>query len=106
MLQTLPSIRRAEGFGYSAAELYRAPFALPSPREIYQPIKRAADLVLVICGGILIVPLCAVIALLIKLDSRGPVVFWHERFGLGGRRFFVLKFRTMAINGNEILKRA
>jgi len=102
MLQTMPSIQH----GRSAAELYRAPFALPSPQEIYQPFKRIFDLVLVIIGGIVVVPLCALIALLIKLDSNGPVVFWHERFGRGGRRFCVLKFRTMVVNGDEVLKRA
>jgi Undecaprenyl-phosphate galactose phosphotransferase WbaP len=106
MLQTSPSIQESFSLGLTAAELYRAPFALPPSREIYQPFKRAIDLLLVICGGVVVVPFCALIALLIKLDSRGPVVFWHERFGRGGRRFFVLKFRSMAINGDEILKRA
>jgi exopolysaccharide biosynthesis polyprenyl glycosylphosphotransferase len=40
-------------------------------------------------------PLFAVLALLIRLDSPGPVFFLHDRVGLGGRRFRLLKFRTM-----------
>jgi Undecaprenyl-phosphate galactose phosphotransferase WbaP len=75
-------------------------------REMYYHVKRAIDLVLVILGGIFIVPICTVIAILIKLDSRGPVVFRHERYGRDGRSFRVLKFRTMAVNGDELLKHA
>jgi Undecaprenyl-phosphate galactose phosphotransferase WbaP len=105
MLQMSPSIQESFCLGTSAVELYRAPFAPLSARELYQPIKRLMDLLLVICGGIVILPLCLLIALLIKIDSHGPAVFWHARFGRGGRRFFCLKFRTMAINGDEILKR-
>ncbi|HEY3322522.1 MAG TPA: sugar transferase [Planctomycetota bacterium] len=76
-----------------------------SSKEKYWRIKRAIDLACVIIGGIVIVPFCALIALAIKLDSRGPVFYRHERFGRSRRRFRVLKFRTMATNGDEILKR-
>jgi Undecaprenyl-phosphate galactose phosphotransferase WbaP len=75
-------------------------------REIYYRVKRSIDLVLIVLGGIFVVPICAVIAILIKLDSRGPIVFRHERFGRDGHRFRVLKFRTMAVNGDELLKQA
>jgi len=44
---------------------------------------------------LLLVPLLALIAIAIKLDSSGPVFFVHERAGAGGRRFKLLKFRTM-----------
>ena len=48
-------------------------------------------------AGVLVAgaPLMALVALLIKLDSRGPVLFVQERAGLGGRRFGLIKFRTM-----------
>ena len=57
--------------------------------------KRFLDLTL--STGVLIVlsPLFAVIAVLIKLDSRGPVFFRQERFGHGLRTFLIYKFRTM-----------
>ena len=57
--------------------------------------KRALDVTL---AGLLLVlsaPLLLVIALAIKLSSRGPVLFHQQRIGKGGRRFEVLKFRTM-----------
>ena len=44
---------------------------------------------------LLLAPLLALIALAIKLDSRGPVLFVHQRVGRGGRPFRLLKFRTM-----------
>jgi lipopolysaccharide/colanic/teichoic acid biosynthesis glycosyltransferase len=44
---------------------------------------------------VLLSPLMAVLAVLVKLDSRGPVVFRQERVGQGGRLFMILKFRTM-----------
>lgn len=59
-------------------------------------IKRAFDLVAATIGLILLSPLMAVIAVLIKRDSDGPVIFKQERVGLGGKPFNLLKFRTMA----------
>ncbi|MCG8509769.1 MAG: sugar transferase [Rhodospirillales bacterium] len=46
-----------------------------------------------------------IIAVAIKLDSRGPVFFRHERIGEGGRRFTMLKFRTLKRNADRILRR-
>jgi exopolysaccharide biosynthesis polyprenyl glycosylphosphotransferase len=57
--------------------------------------KRLFDLAGVLMGGLLISPLLLIIALLIKLDSPGPVFYRHRRIGRGGRPFEVLKFRTM-----------
>lgn len=58
-------------------------------------IKRAIDLAGAVLGGVLILPLMCLIALLIKLDSPGPVLFAQERPGLNGQRFRLYKFRTM-----------
>jgi lipopolysaccharide/colanic/teichoic acid biosynthesis glycosyltransferase len=52
----------------------------------------------VLLGGTLLLftlPLMLVAALAIKLDSRGPVLYWQERVGLHGRTFTLLKFRSM-----------
>jgi exopolysaccharide biosynthesis polyprenyl glycosylphosphotransferase len=46
-------------------------------------------------------PLLALIALLVKLDSGGPVFFWQERVGLHGRTFEVVKFRSMVAGAEE-----
>lgn len=60
--------------------------------------KRLFDLGLVIPGLLLLSPLFLLIALLIKLDSRGPVLFSQTRIGQYGKRFQILKFRTMRPN--------
>lgn len=57
--------------------------------------KRCLDLVGAGLLSLLVLPLLAVLAVLIKLDSRGPVFFSQERIGQGGRRFRLLKLRTM-----------
>ena len=58
-------------------------------------IKRVMDLALAIPAIILVSPLLLLTALLIKLDSRGPVLFRQQRMGRGNRLISVLKFRSM-----------
>jgi len=58
-------------------------------------VKRAMDLLLTILGLLVIWPVLLLIALAIKLDSRGPVFFKQTRAGVGGQPFGMLKFRTM-----------
>ncbi len=58
-------------------------------------LRRATSLLAATVGLALSAPLMAVIALAIKLDSRGPVLFVDERAGRGGRPFRLYKFRTM-----------
>jgi exopolysaccharide biosynthesis polyprenyl glycosylphosphotransferase len=48
-------------------------------------------------------PILLLIALIIKLDSRGPVFFMQERIGLRGRKFRLYKFRTMVSNAEQLL---
>ena len=57
--------------------------------------KRVLDIFGAVLGLILLAPLIAIIAALIKYDSPGPIFFTQDRMGLGGRCFTVLKFRTM-----------
>lgn len=56
---------------------------------------RTMSLLVSVIGLVLCAPLLGLIALAIKLDSTGPVFFVQERVGLGGRRFKLIKFRTM-----------
>ena len=57
--------------------------------------KRAFDFVAALVGTICLLPLFLAVAILIKLDSPGPVFFTQERIGRGFRPFFIYKFRTM-----------
>jgi exopolysaccharide biosynthesis polyprenyl glycosylphosphotransferase len=58
-------------------------------------LKRLIDLSIAGAGLILAAPGVALIAILIKIDSKGPVLFRQVRVGLNGRRFVLLKFRSM-----------
>lgn len=78
---------------------------LPALDLPYLFLKRGTDLVGASLLLVLLAPLLALIAVLIKLDSKGPVFFVQERLGLGGRTFRLIKFRTMH-HGAESQKEA
>ncbi|MFN4033336.1 MAG: sugar transferase [Fimbriimonadales bacterium] len=61
----------------------------------YEVIKRTVDSLVAAVGLLILAPLFVLIAALVRLDSPGSVFFAHERVGRGGRKFKVLKFRTM-----------
>jgi len=65
--------------------------------------KRILDLVLSVLLGLLVLPLLVLIALAIKLDSAGPVLYHQPRLGRGGRVLRVIKFRTMRGEGESSL---
>jgi lipopolysaccharide/colanic/teichoic acid biosynthesis glycosyltransferase len=73
------------------------PRVFPYRRE-YQIAKRVMDVALCLLAMPLALPLLAICALAIHLDSPGPVLFVQERIGKGGRRFRMYKFRTMQHN--------
>ena len=64
-------------------------------------LKRALDLVVATLGLVLLAPVLALFALLIRLDSPGPALFWQARVGAGGRVFRMAKFRTMGRDADE-----
>ena len=68
----------------------------------YDPIKRLLDVTLAVASLPVVVPLLALCATAIAVDSRGPVVFRQRRTGRDGRPFSVLKFRTMVANAEEL----
>ncbi len=61
-------------------------------------IKRGVDLFLTGLGTVIIAPFLGLVALAIKLDDRGPVIFRQTRVGLDGSTFTMLKFRTMHVD--------
>jgi exopolysaccharide biosynthesis polyprenyl glycosylphosphotransferase len=66
-------------------------------------LKLCLDFGLTIPGLILISPLLLLIAVLIRLDSPGPIIHRRRVMGVNGKQFDAFKFRTMYVNGNEIL---
>jgi lipopolysaccharide/colanic/teichoic acid biosynthesis glycosyltransferase len=61
-------------------------------------MKRLLDILAAVAGLTLLAPLLAAVALLIKLDSPGPVLFKQQRVGKGFRPFWIYKFRTMKVD--------
>lgn len=68
-------------------------------------IKRFMDLFCVITGGIVILPLLLLLALLVKLSSPGPVLYGHRRLGKDGQSFTAYKFRSMVADSAERLEK-
>ena len=64
-------------------------------------LKRALDLLVALPALVLVSPILAAVAIAVRLDSRGPVLFRQTRAGQGGRPFGVLKFRTMIADAEE-----
>jgi lipopolysaccharide/colanic/teichoic acid biosynthesis glycosyltransferase len=66
-------------------------------------IKRAIDWECAALGLILLSPVMVLVAIIIRLDSKGPIFFRQERLGLGARPFRMWKFRTMHVNAEALL---
>ncbi|MDQ2947049.1 MAG: undecaprenyl-phosphate galactose phosphotransferase WbaP [Acidobacteriota bacterium] len=78
----------------------RRSLLLPGPRFA----KRLIDLTLTPLIGLVSLPILALVALLIKIDSRGPVLYSQRRLGQRSGHFRVWKFRTMQPDGDRILR--
>jgi Undecaprenyl-phosphate glucose phosphotransferase len=64
-------------------------------------VKRAMDVALSAVGLVLVSPLLALIAVLVKLTSPGPIFYRQERCGLNGRTFHMLKFRSLRVDAEQ-----
>lgn len=65
-------------------------------------IKRILDFILSLLALIILMPILVIVAILIKMTSRGPVFFLQERLGKNGKVFKIIKFRTMIPNAEKI----
>jgi exopolysaccharide biosynthesis polyprenyl glycosylphosphotransferase len=70
--------------------------------EIRLLVKRAIDIMVAFPALIVLMPLIAIVAALIRLTSPGPAIFRQERCGLNGRRFVFYKFRSMCQNAEQM----
>jgi exopolysaccharide biosynthesis polyprenyl glycosylphosphotransferase len=64
-------------------------------------LKRTTDVALAAGGLLLLSPVLALIALIVKLEGRGPVLFRQLRAGTGGKAFRIIKFRTMVVEAEQ-----
>ncbi len=67
-------------------------------------IKRLMDVLLASAGVVILSPLLLILAVLVKLTSRGPVLFGHQRLGEGGKPIRVYKFRSMVVDAEARLQ--
>ncbi len=68
---------------------------------MYKFIKRSADVIISFLGLIILSPILAITALLIKIDSKGPVIFKQKRLGKDGKVFEIYKFRSMCVGAES-----
>lgn len=71
---------------------------------MYEFIKRTIDILVSLLALIFLFPLMVVIMILIKFDSKGPVLFSQNRVGKNGKIFKMYKFRSMVTNAEDLLK--
>ena len=71
----------------------------------YKIVKRTADVMLSSIAMVTLLPVFAVIALAIKLESKGPVFFKHTRIGKDGKIIKLYKFRSMVDNAEDLIKK-
>jgi exopolysaccharide biosynthesis polyprenyl glycosylphosphotransferase len=72
------------------------------PHDLRLGVKRLLDIVVAATLLLLLSPVLLLTALAIRIDSRGPVLFAQERYGLGRRRFRMFKFRTMVSDAEAL----
>lgn len=70
---------------------------------MYQKLKRIIDIVLVIILVLLFFPVWIIVPIAILIDSGRPIFFRHKRIGQNGKKFWLIKFRTMIKNADEVL---
>lgn len=68
---------------------------------MYQHVKRILDIVFSLLGVFLLSPVFVFVAIAIKIESKGPVFFFQERLGYKGRKFNIIKFRSMEVNSES-----
>ena len=71
---------------------------------MYRYIKRFMDVILATIALVVLSPIFLIIAIAIKIESKGPVFFKHTRIGKNGKIIKLYKFRSMVINAEELIK--
>jgi exopolysaccharide biosynthesis polyprenyl glycosylphosphotransferase len=70
-------------------------------RRTYNIAKRGMDIVIAVFALIILLPICVLIAILVKITSRGPVLYTQTRTGKEGKHFKIYKFRTMKTDAEK-----
>ena len=89
--ERLPMVHLAEGWELTA----------PVARNAYAPVKRLVDTLVTFVTAPLWLLIMGVVAIVVRLDSPGPVIFKQQRVGLSGENFILYKFRTMQVDAEK-----
>ncbi len=103
-VEMVPTVVRDNDWVIQPHLLFGCPVLELRPSRLGVPqlaLKRAFDLVFATAVTIALLPLLGLIALAIRLDTPGPIIFRQVRAGLGGRPFTILKFRTMVFDADD-----
>ena len=79
-------------------KMYSVEYIAPARKPIYAFSKRLFDIVVSFCAGVVLLIPMIMIAVAVKVDSHGPVLFRQERLGKDGKTFTMYKFRSMDVN--------
>lgn len=79
---------------------------VPLNNEFHAAVKRLFDILGSLAGIILLFPLMTIIGIMVKVTSKGPLIFKQERVGLHNKTFMMYKFRTMKVQNAEDEKKA
>lgn len=71
-------------------------------KEVYEFLKRVVDIICSLIGLIVLMPVLVVVAILIKIESKGSIIFAQDRVGKDGIVFKMYKFRSMVVNAEEL----
>ena len=74
-------------------------------RIIYNAIKRIFDFILSLLAIIVLLPIFLIIAIIVRIDSKGPAFYVQKRIGLNGKLFKIYKFRTMVVGADKKLRK-
>lgn len=73
-------------------------------KNYYKPVKRVLDILIASIGLVVLSPIFLIVALCIKLETRGKVMFKHKRIGKNGKEIYIYKFRSMVENAEDMIK--
>ena len=82
-------------------EIQSNQYKLKTSQKVYLVFKAGFDFIFSLIMLLLLIPLFIVVAIAIKIDSKGPVFFYQKRIGKNGKEFTIVKFRSMTIDANH-----
>lgn len=94
-----------EDYNFQLTQEYKEQWVEYKKSKVYIVVKRLIDILASLLGILCLSPLMIIVSVLIKIDSKGLIIFSQERVGKNGQIFKMYKFRSMVANAEEMLDR-